>query len=443
MNEKELLERSIYLEKTTALSRFEVMKKQTLLDIDFLTNSILRKKYLIGEDIPETEVAKIESLAPAFRHLRDNMLAEDKDEYLAEIAVEEQKLAKLKEYLAELEEEIKKSKARLADLERGVLPDPKRTSEEEKEETEDKDEEPEFPVAGKDDKKDEVDALLGEKDGETPSTTEDKKDEEEPEFPTAEEDKNRDAIIAAMEEAAKDGPTEVGSVVKPKEKLWVKIARVVGGVAGLLALLGVKVNYDRSNTGTYQRSNQQQPWKPIATVDPVKPLTPMTDLPEPRPVTPYVPSTPAEPDVTPTPVDPTPVDPTPVTPTPVDPTPSPQPQDEFVQPRLAPGVSIMNMEDGVERTNSGDSYVHSDDGTRRGDHVDLDRDSEGHGLVTEEQLAPQTPAPAIPQTGQEQSYEQFMDNATPEEARVVNESIAGVDWEALMAEEEAGLTLTR
>ena len=36
-----------------------------------------------------------------------------------------------------------------------------------------------------------------------------------------------------------------------------------------------------------------------------------------------------------------------------------------------------------------------------------------------------------------------MDNATPEEARVVNESIAGVDWEALMAEEEAGLTLTR
>ena len=441
MDEKELLEKSIYLETTTALSRFEVMKKKTVLDIDFLTNSILRKKYLIGEDIPVTEVAKIEALSPAFRHLRDNMLEEDKEEYLAEISVEEEKLAKLKEYLESLEEDIKKSKTRLANLKNGILPDLESDSKEDSKDREG------LYVAAHEEPKDDKDLVGG---GAKPTTEEDKDDSKavagatDSEFPTAGEDKGKEEALAAMKEAAKDGPVEVGSVVKPKKKLWTKLAIALGLVGGFIgALVGLNKVVNKPDSGTYQRSNQQQPWKPIADLTPVEPIGPLTPLPDTRPVVPYTPSTPAEPDVTPTPADPTPSTPTPVTPTPVEPTPTPTPQDTFVQPKLAPGVTIMNMEDGVERTNSGDSYVHSDEGTRRGDHVDLDRDSEGHGLVTEEQLAPQTPAPAIPQTGQEQTYEQFMDNATPEEARVVNESIAGVDWEALMAEEEAGLTLTR
>ena len=442
MDEKELLEKSIYLETTTALSRFEVMKKKTVLDIDFLTNSILRKKYLIGEDIPATEVAKIEALSPAFRHLRDNMLEEDKEEYLAEIAVEEEKLAKLKKYLESLEEDIKKSKTRLANLKKGILPD---LESESKEDTKDREEE--F-TATREVPKDDKDLVGG---AVLPSTGEDKDDSKavagatDSEFPTAGEDKGKEEALAAMKEAAKDGPVEVGSVVKPKKKLWTKLAIALGLLGGFIgALIGINKVVNKPDSGTYQRSNQQQPWKPIADLTPVEPIGPLTPLPETRPVVPYTPSTPAEPDVTPTPADPTPADPTPADPTPADPTPAdPTQQDAFVQPKLASGVTIMNMEAGVEMPNSGDSYVHNDEGTRRGDHVDLDRDSEGHGLVTEDQLAPQTPAPAIPQTGQEQTYEQFMDNATPEEARVVNESIAGVDWEALMAEEEAGLTLTR
>ena len=258
MDEKELLEKSIYLETTTALSRFEVMKKKTVLDIDFLTNSILRKKYLIGEDIPATEVAKIEALSPAFRHLRDNMLEEDKEEYLAEIAVEEEKLAKLKKYLESLEEDIKKSKTRLANLKKGILPD---LESESKEDTKDREEE--F-TATREVPKDDKDLVGG---AVLPSTGEDKDDSKavagatDSEFPTAGEDKGKEEALAAMKEAAKDGPVEVGSVVKPKKKLWTKLAIALGLLGGFIgALIGINKVVNKPDSGTYQRMDSFRPY---------------------------------------------------------------------------------------------------------------------------------------------------------------------------------------
>ena len=93
-SEKELFEKYIYLENTNVLNQLDVLRKKTLLEIEFLKKSITRKKYLVGdESLSAEDERKVEAISPAFAQVRKNLGIDAKNQYLMEIATEEEKIA--------------------------------------------------------------------------------------------------------------------------------------------------------------------------------------------------------------------------------------------------------------------------------------------------------------------------------------------------------------
>ena len=123
IDERRLIEKYIYLENTNVLSKLEILKKNTLLQIDFLRNSLARKKYIVGDtSLSPDDARKVEELSSAFVYEKENLSEERKNLYLMNIAIEEEKLAKYLEYLKELEADIAKSKKKIENLRKGIIP---------------------------------------------------------------------------------------------------------------------------------------------------------------------------------------------------------------------------------------------------------------------------------------------------------------------------------
>ena len=284
---------------------------------------------------------------------------------------------------------------------------------------------PEFPFGGHFDE------------GETPKA--EKTESEEglrpvPEFPVADDTYTasfaRDAKpvietppIAPVTPAAATPVSEApvrATVKEPKAGLWSKIEKVLKyvkiflGVALTAHLTSMVVGAlaPGNNEVPSTTENTENPEEPETTPD----LVPMYEEPEepeptvnPEPVV-YPDVTPAEhvPDETPTP-----------TPTPV--------VEEELPITLGPGESAVNINTGVEISNTGKSGNIKTRKTQK--DKNLDKNDDGTVIVNEKDFVPDpTPSPALPRTGLEKDEFEVKSTSTAGEVSNIDDAINNVDW---------------
>lgn len=275
-----------------------------------------------------------------------------------------------------------------------------------------------------------------------------------PEEPVDEVPENDEIIPEEPVDEDEDKVVPVVSCTTPKQSLLKKLALIIGAAVAALgsiasmAHLALHIN-EHSEEATEEESQitedekeevpEQTPEVTPETTPEVTPDNTPEETPEDTPE-----NTPEEtPEDTPeeTPED-TPED------IPED-TPSPLPGDSTVFPiELGSGEVAYNEETGVEVTQDGSAYLHEEDGTT---HTQEDRDlietDHDTSVVIAEDLMPdegptiEEQLESIPQTGEEQTYEEAIPELTEGEKENLDQAFA--DWEAYFNESFTnGSTLT-
>ncbi len=426
IDEGKLISRYIYLENEFVLSKLELERKNVLLQINLLRDSIARNKYIVDDkSLTPEDSMKIASLSPAFTYERNNLTEPRRNMYLMTIAKDEEELKRYLEYLGQLEMDIKKSNDKIEALRNGKIPGLEDPSKSKTDEDPDKDDNVilSAPIENEEDKdKDKDIGVVPVGEGTTEGAG-----EAETEVKT--EGKDDPAVV----------PVPVKNVVDPKPSLWKKIGKMIGGgILALAALVGAgyggyKVMEWARDKGEYEESDQERPTptpvptpRPVPTppefkpIDEIEPVQPWTNIPE-EIINPTPEPTPA----------PTP-EPTP-TPTP-EPTPAPE---AYVPIKLDPGEenvrppeSAFNLETGVEVTADGTTYTFGQDGSVEQGHADVSQDENGFTNVSQDDFTQQQAPTPLPPTGNEVDYNTFIDNASPEDAAALNEAMGEVDWNA-------------
>ena len=303
---------------------------------------------------------------------------------------------------------------------------------------------PAFP--GLDDDEEEIEETPEEVEEELPELPEEIEEEENPELPQ-EEEEEQEVVPGPVPTQDDDEPIEVIHHTDAKPTLLQKIGKIINVAAAFLSFAHFGLHLVQHNgLGLAHENESQLDEDDLEDVTEPEETTPEDTEPENTVPDTNGPSDTTPEDTTPEekPEDTTPEEkPEDTTPEekPEDTTPEEKPEEttpeekpeETVPETVAPlpaeleeNESIVDRETGMEVTHTGDSYLHQGDVTTEQEDRDLIETDHNTNIVVEDDLIPDQQLPDL--TGDEQTYEEAVENMTEEEVADLDAAIA--EWAA-------------